>query len=103
MRPIRLAAFTFLFLLVFAGHILFIQKLCAQSDSGRITGTITDASGAVVPNAQVTVKNEKTGQSRKVKANDQGAYIVTQLGPSTYALTAEANGMAPAEYSGVAL
>jgi hypothetical protein len=77
--------------------------ILAQSDSGRISGTITDASSAVVPNALVTVKNERTGQARKVTANGQGVYLVTQLGPSTYTVTAEATGMAPAENSGVTL
>jgi hypothetical protein len=74
-----------------------------QSDSGRMTGTITDASTAVVPKASVTVKNEKTGQTRKTATNDQGVYLVPQLGPSTYTITAESAGFAPAEYSGVTL
>src|SRR6266478_5912512 len=74
-----------------------------QSDTGRITGTITDTSTAVIPNAVVTVKNEKTGQSRKVVANQEGLYVVTQLGPSTYTVTAESPGMAPAEYKGITL
>jgi hypothetical protein len=74
-----------------------------QSDTGRISGTITDPSTAVIPNAVVTVKNEKTGQSRKVVANQDGLYLVTQLGPSTYTITAESPGMAPAEYKGITL
>jgi len=49
MKPIRLAAFTFLFLLVFAGHILFIQKLAGQTDRGLITGTVTDPGGTAIP------------------------------------------------------
>src|SRR5215472_7661164 len=74
-----------------------------QSDAGRITGVVTDSSGSVVPHAGVTVKNEKTGQARKVTANDEGVYLITQLGPSTYTITTEVAGMAPAEYSGVTL
>jgi hypothetical protein len=74
-----------------------------QSDTGRITGTVTDATGAVVPNVTITVKNERTDQTRKATSNEAGIYIVTQLGPSTYKVTAETAGMAPAEYSGVAL
>ena len=82
---------------------LLAPFLFGQSDTGRITGTISDATNAVVQNATVTLKNEKTGQIRKVTANDQGVYLVTQLGPSTYTVMAETAGMAPAEYSGVAL
>jgi hypothetical protein len=82
---------------------VLLPSIYGQSDTGRITGTITDASSAVLQNTAITVKNEKTGEIRKVMANDQGLYIVTQLGPSTYTLTAEAAGMAPAQYSGVTL
>ena len=74
-----------------------------QSDVARIVGTVEDSSGAVIPNAAVSIKNEKTGQSRKVVANEQGFYIAPQLQPSSYTLTAEASGMAPAEFKGIAL
>src|SRR6516164_5260210 len=80
-----------------------ISVVYAQSDSGRITGTVTDSTNSVVPHAGVTVKNEKTGQARKVTANDEGVYLITQLGPSTYTITTEVAGMAPAEYSGITL
>ena len=72
-------------------------------DTGIISGTVTDSSNGAVPNATITVKNEKTGQSRKATSDSQGIYIITQLGPSTYSLTAEAAGMAPAKYSGLGL
>src|SRR5262249_3834856 len=80
-----------------------LTMLYAQSDTGRIAGAVTDSSTAVVPRAAVTVKNEKTGETRKVTANDEGVYLVTQLGPSTYTITALVAGMAPAEYRGVTL
>lgn len=80
-----------------------ISLVYAQSDSGRITGTVTDSTNSVVPHAGVTVKNEKTGQARKVTANDEGVYLITQLGPSTYTITTEVAGMAPAEYTGITL
>jgi hypothetical protein len=72
-------------------------------DVARIVGTITDATGAVIPAATVTVKNESTGQSRKIVANERGVYFAAQLPPARYTLTAEAGGMAPAEYSGINL
>jgi hypothetical protein len=75
----------------------------AQSDVARIVGTIKDTSGAVVPGATVSIRNEKTGQGRKVVANEQGNYVANQLQPASYSLTAEAPGMAPAEFTGVSL
>jgi hypothetical protein len=74
-----------------------------QSDTARIAGTVTDPTSSVVPHAMITVKNEKTGQLRKVTSNDQGLYLVTELGPSIYSVTAEVTGMAPAQYAGVTL
>jgi len=75
----------------------------AQSDSGRITGTVTDSSKAVMQNATISIKNEKTGETRSVTSNDQGVFTVTELGPSTYTLSVDAKGMAPAQYSGITL
>src|SRR5260370_9826804 len=82
---------------------LLLPFIYGQSDTGRITGTITDVTGAALPNAAITVKSEKTGQIRKLLANGLGVYIVTQLGPATYTVTAEAPGMTPAAYSAAAL
>ena len=80
-----------------------IPMVHGQMDVARIVGTITDATGAVIPAATVTVKNESTGQSRRVVANERGVYFAAQLPPARYTLTAEAGGMAPAEYTGISL
>jgi hypothetical protein len=82
---------------------MLIPIVHGQMDVARIVGTITDATGAVIPAATVTVKNESTGQSRKIVANERGVYFAAQLPPARYTLTAEAGGMAPAEYSGINL
>jgi hypothetical protein len=74
-----------------------------QTDVARFAGTVADTSGAVIPGATVTVKSEKTGQSRKVKADERGGYIVTQLLPASYTVTVEAEGMSTAEYKGITL
>src|SRR5664279_5821806 len=75
----------------------------SQTDSARMTGTVTDASGALIPAASVTVKNEKTGQERKVSADEHGVYVAQQLQPSTYSLTAIAPGMAATQFTGISL
>ena len=82
---------------------LALPLVFSQTDSARMTGTVTDASGAIIPAASVTVKNDKTGQERKVSADEHGVYLAPQLQPSTYSLTAEAPGMAKAEFTGLSL
>jgi hypothetical protein len=82
---------------------LSLPLLVGQSDVARIAGTITDTSGAVIPGAAVTAKNEKTGQDRKVVADSTGRYVIPNLSPSTYAITAEAASFSESRYSGVPL
>ena len=74
-----------------------------QTDVGRITGTVSDSSGAVVPGATITVTNEKTGQARKVAANEAGLYIANQLPPAIYSISVSSAGMAPSEYKQISL
>lgn len=51
----------------------------AQTDTARVIGTITDATGAVIPNATVTVTNAGTGQSVTIKTGAAGEYAVNAL------------------------
>src|SRR5690348_16833744 len=74
-----------------------------QTASGRIVGVVKDATGAVVPNANITVLDEKTGQERKVTADTTGYYVVSNLAPSNYKIIAKGSGLGPAEISGVPL
>ena len=71
----------------------------AQSDSGRITGSVRDSSSAVIAGASVTVKNERTGETRTVTSDTQGRFVAAPLRPSTYTLRADAQGFAPIEYT----
>src|ERR1019366_1254521 len=80
-----------------------IPLVHGQNDVARIVCTITDTTGAVIPAATVTVKNENTGRTQKVVANEKGVYFAAQLPPAQYTLTAEASGMAPAQYTGISL
>src|SRR5260221_8985399 len=102
MRSIRIVAFTSLFLLVFASHVLFIGKLAGQT-GGLITGAVTDASGAAIPGATVSVKSEKTGEVRNVKSDGGGHYSVTNLPPTSYAIEAKAPALGPTQYANIQL
>ena len=71
----------------------------AQSGQGRIVGTITDSSGAVIPKSTVTVTEAKTGAKREVSADERGYYVITNLAPSTYMVSATATNFAPTQVS----
>jgi hypothetical protein len=77
--------------------------LQAQSDIARIVGTITDQSGAIIPGAAVTIKDEKTSQERKVSSDATGHYVAPNLPPSLYSVRAESIGLSPAQYTGLPL
>src|ERR1043166_946546 len=65
----------------------------AQTDQGRISGTVTDSNGALVPGANVVVKNERTGEERTATSTDAGSYVVSGLKPSVYTVTASAQNL----------
>jgi hypothetical protein len=71
---------------------LFPQAANAQAVYGSIYGTVTDASGAVIPNATVTVTDEAKGISVTVKSNESGGYTVEHLIPDPYTVKVEAPG-----------
>ena len=76
-------------LLVFAAALA--PSLMAQSlVSGDLTGTVTDPSGAVVPNATVTLKSDATGATRTTTTNANGAYRFSLLPPGSYTVSVAA-------------
>ncbi len=64
----------------------------AQITMGAIVGTLTDPSGAVVPNATVTIENVDTHVSRSALSNASGEYVFDLLDPGSYTVTAQASG-----------
>src|SRR5215471_17702520 len=64
----------------------------AQDDRGTISGRVTDASGAAVPEAKVKATQKSTNQATEVVANKEGFYTIPYLPPSTYDIEVSANG-----------
>lgn len=75
----------------------------AQTVTGSIGGTVTDASGAVVPNATVTVKNIGTGVQTVTRSDSSGLYNFQFLPIGSYSVTGEAPGFAKATAGPLAL
>jgi len=72
--------------------VLSVGPAWGQGFTASVTGTITDNSGAVVPQATVTVTNLGTGQQVAIKTDDSGAYTAPQLPPGDYRVTVESQG-----------
>ena len=64
-------------------------KAFAQAVSATLIGTVTDSSGATVPNATVTVIETQTGVSRKTTTTSDGVYTVPYLAPGVYRVEVE--------------
>jgi len=88
--------------------ILFVLVLgtsvgLAQVDRATLTGTITDSTGAVIPNANVEVTSQETGWKRAVQANADGAYVVPGLPIGAYTVVVSLSGFSTASIKDVRL
>ena len=70
--------------------LLFLAPAAWCQDNATITGTVADASGAVVPNASISLTNTATGQVRQTVSNSVGIYRFANVGAGTYSLSATA-------------
>jgi hypothetical protein len=99
MRPPGSLHFKLLLLTTF---LLLIQAVAfAQTDTGRITGTITDANGGLVSGAIVVVRNERTGEQRTAVASAEGIYQLPALRASNYSVKVTATNFAAATITNV--
>lgn len=93
-RSVSIGAGRFLVWVVAAVAAFAITNLplWAQSDAGQISGFVKDASGAVIPGAEVVIANEATGLKREIITNDSGYFVVPNLPPGYYTLSVEIPG-----------
>ena len=70
--------------------IFSVTTISAQTDQGRISGTVSDETGAVIAGATVTIKNNGTNQTRTATSDDKGYYFVPALNAAVYTITVTA-------------
>src|SRR6202521_4239900 len=82
-----------------------VLSVCAfgQTTNATLGGTVSDASGALIPGVTVTATNTATGIVITVVSNESGAYQFASLQTGTYKVTAELPGFQTAAYDNVAL
>ena len=88
---------------IYAGTALFLLavNVFAQSDRGTITGTITDASGALIPNASITLINIETETRYETVATSTGNYTLPALAVGNYTLRVAHEGFTTYEQTGI--
>ncbi len=84
-QPVALVLF-----LLFCGGLLLPQMAVAQVLYGSLTGTVTDPTGAAIPNAAVEVVNTGTALAKRINTDERGAFLLSDLPPGTYNLTVSA-------------
>src|SRR5215831_9329027 len=92
----ELRALRLLFVVAFVLCVLTLPSpLYAQTVTGTLQGTVTDTKGAVVPGAEVVLRNAETGQERHLKTNIEGSYNATFLPIGRYVVTVSVQGFRP--------
>ncbi len=97
----RSAGFCFFSFLLF--FLLLVAVPVANAQSAALGGIVMDPASAVVPNAQVTLTNERTAVAQHAKTNGTGLYTVPFLQPGKYTLAVEAQGFKRYERTGIAI
>jgi hypothetical protein len=93
----RLSFFLSLAVLIFCSHTFAY----GQGLYGSLVGTVTDPSGGVVPNADITISDVGQGQTRHEKSDSSGRYNVVNVVPGTYTVTVAAPGFRTTEQTNV--
>src|SRR6267378_3627574 len=85
---------TTLYILLLLVLLLLVNRIpvMAQTTSGSLSGTVTDAHGAAVPGAMVRVTSTSRGELSTAKTEDDGRFVFPQLEPGQYTLRVEARG-----------
>jgi hypothetical protein len=83
--------------------VLASQPVRAQVAGANLSGSVTDASGAAVPNANISIKNTATGIARDITTDSDGFYSAPNLLPGIYDVTVSAPGFSTSVQTGLTL
>ena len=81
--------------------LFLLPALLHAAVTGSLSGTVQDATGAVIPNAAVTVTNVAQGIQTKTTSNAKGAYAFPSLAVGQYDLNVDAGGFKPEKRTGI--
>ncbi len=86
-----------------AGCVLLATPVWGQGTTATLNGTVTDTTGAVIPNAAVQLKNEKTGDMRNSVSNGSGVFSFSALPVGDYDVTVKATGFQAVQQNAIHL
>jgi hypothetical protein len=92
-----------LIIAIAAALTLLVSQASAQTTTAALTGTVYDASGAVIPKANVTLTNESSGDLRRTVSNADGYFTFAAVPPGSYSVKVEMDGFDIWEAKGVML
>ncbi|HXQ38854.1 MAG TPA: carboxypeptidase-like regulatory domain-containing protein, partial [Anaerolineales bacterium] len=87
-----------LLMLSFGLHLSF-----AQTEKASVSGRVTDQSNAVMPEAQVQIRNTETNIVTVVKTNGEGIYVISSLNPGNYLMNVNKDGFRAVTVTGITL
>ncbi|MSO21620.1 MAG: carboxypeptidase regulatory-like domain-containing protein, partial [Acidobacteria bacterium] len=92
-------------LLIGLGAVLLLTagSASAQLTGGTLSGVVHDASGGVMPNAGVEIRNQETGATRTLTTDERGRYQAPNLSLGSYSITAQLAGFRASVRSGITL
>lgn len=82
---------------------LIVAAAWGQVTGSTVSGAVRDKSGAIIPGAQVTARNTETGSARSATSDSAGRFLIPQLEPGNYTVSASASGFASMEQRQVVL
>src|SRR5258705_8473670 len=83
--------------------VLALPQVASAQGDARFSGAVLDQTGAFVPGATVTVKNQRTGEVRTAVTSADGRYVVANLRPSVYTISVMVGNFQPLEYTDMTL
>lgn len=101
LHKLRSAAVSVALLLISVSIAPLSGSVFAQATSGGLRGVVTDATGGVIPDAEVVVREAGTGVETRTRSNEEGIYTLAKLKPGKYVLTISKDGFRTQEFQDV--
>jgi len=84
-------------IIIFAFIVAALPTQATQTATGSLSGTIKDQTGAVITGAQVSIRNDATGETKTASTGDDGRFKFDKLAPGAYTVSVSQTGFKPSQ------